>query len=43
MKRQIEFFFAALMFYTRIPCPKKIDCSKVDLNQALRYFPLVEL
>ncbi|NLL27905.1 MAG: adenosylcobinamide-GDP ribazoletransferase [Bacteroidales bacterium] len=41
MKRQIEFFFAALMFYTRIPCPKKIDCSKVDLNQALRYFPLV--
>ncbi|MGI6341745.1 MAG: adenosylcobinamide-GDP ribazoletransferase [Bacteroidales bacterium] len=41
MKRQIEFFFTALMFYTRIPCPKKVDCSNVSLNQALRYFPLV--
>lgn len=34
-------FFASLMFYTRIPCPKKIDCSNIALNQALRYFPLV--
>ncbi|HPX76528.1 MAG TPA: adenosylcobinamide-GDP ribazoletransferase [Bacteroidales bacterium] len=41
MKRQIQIFFAALMFYTRIPCPKKIDCSNIDLNQALRYYPLV--
>ena len=40
MKRQIELFFAALMFYTRIPCPKKVDCSNVDLNQASRYYPL---
>ncbi|MGB4124366.1 MAG: adenosylcobinamide-GDP ribazoletransferase [Bacteroidales bacterium] len=41
MKRQIKIFFASLMFYTRIPCPKKIDCSNIALNQALRYFPLV--
>ncbi len=41
MKRQIQIFFAALMFYTRIPCPKKIDCSNITQNQALRYYPLM--
>lgn len=41
MKHQIEIFFSALMFYTRIPCPSKIDCSNVDLNKASRYYPLV--
>ncbi len=41
MKRQIEIFFASLIFYTRIPCPKNVDCSQVDINQAIRYYPLV--
>jgi adenosylcobinamide-GDP ribazoletransferase len=25
MKNEIKIFFTALMFYTRIPCPKNID------------------
>jgi len=41
MKRQLQLFFTALMFYTRIPCPKKFDCSHENLNQATRFFPLV--
>ncbi|MEP6931977.1 MAG: adenosylcobinamide-GDP ribazoletransferase, partial [Flavobacterium sp.] len=41
MKKELHIFFTALMFYTRIPCPKSIDHNPDYLNKATRYFPLV--
>lgn len=41
MRKQIEIFFTALMFYTRIPCPKWVTHDAVYLNKATRYFPLM--
>nr|WP_315158992.1 adenosylcobinamide-GDP ribazoletransferase [uncultured Flavobacterium sp.] len=41
MKKQLHIFFTALMFYTRIPCPKSIDHNPDYLNKASRYFPLI--
>lgn len=41
MKKQVEIFFTALMFYTRIPCPKWVTHDAVYLNKATRYLPLV--
>ena len=41
MKEEIKIFFTALMFYTRIPCPKNIDHSQDYINKATRYFPLI--
>lgn len=41
MKEEIKIFFTALMFYTRIPCPKNIDHSPDYINKATRYFPLI--
>ncbi len=41
MKKEARIFFTALMFYTRIPCPKWVDHSDEYLNKATRYFPLI--
>lgn len=41
MKKELHIFFTALMFYTRIPCPKNINHHPDYLNKASRYFPLV--
>ncbi|MBL3657282.1 adenosylcobinamide-GDP ribazoletransferase [Fulvivirga sediminis] len=41
MKEQIRVFFTALMFYTRIPCPKSVDHSPEYINKSIRYFPLI--
>lgn len=41
MKKEIHILFTALMFYTRIPCPKNIDHNPDYLNKASRYFPLI--
>jgi len=41
MRKQIEIFFTALMFYTRIPCPKWVTHDPEYLNKATRYFPLI--
>ena len=41
MKKQLDIFFTALMFYTRIPCPKNITHDPTYLNKATRYFPLI--
>jgi len=41
MKEEIKIFFTALMFYTRIPCPKNIDHSPEYINKSTRYFPLI--
>lgn len=41
MKKEIAIFFTALMFYTRIPCPKWITHEEGMLNKATRYFPFI--
>jgi adenosylcobinamide-GDP ribazoletransferase len=41
MKRELHIFFTALMFYTRIPCPKNIDHDPEYLNKSSRYFPFI--
>jgi adenosylcobinamide-GDP ribazoletransferase len=41
MRNEIQIFFTALMFYTRIPCPKWVNHSQEYLNKATRYFPLI--
>ncbi|HBX44495.1 adenosylcobinamide-GDP ribazoletransferase [Limibacterium fermenti] len=40
MKQQLNLFFHALMFYSRIPAGK-IDYSEENLTKAFRYFPVV--
>ncbi|MFD2890789.1 adenosylcobinamide-GDP ribazoletransferase [Flavobacterium chuncheonense] len=41
MKKEVAIFFTALMFYSRIPCPKNITHDPDYLNKATRYFPLI--
>ncbi|WP_428224669.1 adenosylcobinamide-GDP ribazoletransferase [Flavobacterium sp.] len=41
IKKQLDIFFTAMMFYTRIPCPKHINHDPTYLNKATRYFPLI--
>ena len=38
---QLNLFYIALGFLTRIPVPNSVDYSQKKLNQASRYFPLV--
>ena len=41
LKEEIRIFFTAVMFYTRIPCPKWVDHSPEYINKSVRYFPLI--
>lgn len=41
MKRELHIFLTAVMFYTRIPCPKWVDHNPEYLSRATRYFPLI--
>ncbi|MEP0265510.1 adenosylcobinamide-GDP ribazoletransferase [Dokdonia sp.] len=41
MKKEIHVFFTALMFFTRIPCPKWVDHNPTYLKKSARYFSLV--
>lgn len=41
MRYQLELFFTALGFFTRIPVPAWVPWSPERLNHAARYFPLV--
>ena len=41
MKKEIQIFLTAIMFFTRIPCPKNIDHSPEILTKSSRYFSLV--
>jgi adenosylcobinamide-GDP ribazoletransferase len=41
MKNELRIFFTALMFYTRIPCPKWVDHDAAYINKATRYFPFI--
>jgi len=41
MKYQLKLLLTAIMFYTRIPVPKKLDYSTELLNSSTKYFPLI--
>ncbi|AXT55830.1 adenosylcobinamide-GDP ribazoletransferase [Aquimarina sp. MMG015] len=41
MKKEIHIFFTALMFFTRIPCPKWVNHDPGYLRKSSKYFPLV--
>lgn len=41
MRKELQLFFTALAFFTRIPCAAWGGYSEEHLNQAARYFPLV--
>jgi adenosylcobinamide-GDP ribazoletransferase len=41
IREQIDIFFAALIFYTRIPCPKWVTHDQEYLNKATVYFPAI--
>lgn len=41
MKKEIDIFFTALMFFTRIPCPKWIGHDPDYLRKSSKYFPLI--
>jgi adenosylcobinamide-GDP ribazoletransferase len=40
-KRELDYFFAALRFFTRLPVPAWVGHSQDQLDHAARYFPLV--
>ena len=39
--KELQIFFTAIMFYTRIPCPKWVDHDPEFINQSIRYFPII--
>lgn len=41
IKRELHIFLTAVMFYTRIPCPKWVDHNPEYLSRATKYFPLI--
>lgn len=41
MKKEIHYFFTAMLFFTRIPCPKWVNHSPEILNKSNRYFSLI--
>lgn len=41
MKKEITIFFTAMLFFTRIPCPKWIDHSSGNMQKSTKYFSLV--
>ncbi|HNC52718.1 MAG TPA: adenosylcobinamide-GDP ribazoletransferase [Accumulibacter sp.] len=42
-RRELEYFFAALRFFTRLPVPAWVGHSSQALDRASRYFPAVGL
>lgn len=41
MRRELEYFFGAVRFFTRLPVPAWVGHSSAGLNRAARYFPAV--
>lgn len=41
MKKELQIFLTAMMFFTRIPCPKWVDHSPYFLEKSAKYFSLV--
>jgi adenosylcobinamide-GDP ribazoletransferase len=39
--KEIQVFFTAIMFYTRIPCPKWVNHDATYLNLSTKYFPVI--
>ncbi len=39
--RELTYFCTAIMFFTRIPIPVKLEYSEEIMNQSQKYFPLV--
>ncbi len=42
-RRELEYFFGAIRFFTRLPVPAWVGHSPEALNHSARYFPLVGL
>ena len=42
-RRELEYFFGAVRFFTRLPVPAWVGHSDEALNRATRYFPAVGL
>jgi adenosylcobinamide-GDP ribazoletransferase len=43
LRRELEYFFGAIRFFTRLPVPGWVGHSAEALNRSARYFPLVGL
>jgi len=43
IKKELEYFFAALRFFTRLPVPAWVGHSAEQLNHAARWFPAIGL
>lgn len=43
LRRELEYFFGALRFFTRLPVPAWVGHSAEGLNRSARYFPAVGL
>lgn len=43
MKRELQIFLTAIMFFTRIPCPKWVNHEPEFLTKSSKYFSLVGL
>lgn len=41
MKKEWNILLNALMYYSRIPVPRNLECTEETLSKAFRYFPLV--
>ncbi len=41
MKKELQIFLTAIMFFTRIPCPKWVDHNPEYLAKSAKYFSLV--
>ena len=41
LRREAEYFFGAIRFFTRLPVPAWVGHSPEALNHSVRYFPLV--
>ncbi len=41
MKKELQIFLTAIMFFTRIPCPKWVDHKAEYLKKSAKYFSLV--
>ncbi|MGB7501352.1 MAG: adenosylcobinamide-GDP ribazoletransferase, partial [Azonexus sp.] len=43
LRRELEYFFGAIRFFTRLPVPGWVGHSTEALNRSARYFPAVGL
>jgi len=41
IRKEITYFLTALMFFTRIPCPKWLEYSDRNMQKSRKYFPFI--